>query len=216
MEIGHPLYPVSLKLDGERCLVVGGGRLARHKTDDLLRCGALVHVVSPEWREEFPSDPALTRSTRGFEPADLDGVRVVVSATDDPAVQEVVAREASARGIPCNVVDVNRLCTFYVPAVLRRGSLTVSVATDGKFPLLAVALRDRFAAGLDPDMGRALDRLGEGRARAFARFPDDAPGRLAALERLLTPTALDLIVKGRLEEFETHWNTWNTRLDERG
>ena len=88
-----------------------------------------------------------------FVPADLDGVHLVVAATDDPKVRETVAQSAAARGIPCNVVDVNHLCTFYAPAILRRGAMTISVATDGKFPLLAVAIRDRLAAALGESIG---------------------------------------------------------------
>ena len=84
-----------------------------------------------------------------------------------------MARSAAERGIPCNVVDVNDLCTFYAPAVLRLGSVTISVATEGKFPLLAVAIRDRIAATLGRAVGPALERLSEARNLAWARFPDD-------------------------------------------
>ncbi len=214
-----PLYPIALKLAGERSLVVGGGAIARRKAQDLLTCGALVHVVSPEWREDFDAlgnGGRLSRSTRAFETRDLEGVRVVVAATDDPEVQETVAGEAAARGIPCNVVDVNRLCTFYVPAVLRRGALTVAVTTEGKFPLLAVALRDRIASALGPQIGPALERLGDGRQLAFACHPNDPEKRLATLRALLPERALDLILEGRLPEFEAHWESWKAILPDRG
>ncbi len=192
------LYPIGLKLAGRRCVVVGSGPIARLKAEELLACGAVVQEVA-----------------RDFAPSDLDGVHLVVAATDDRQVQEVVARSADARGIPCNVVDVNHLCTFYAPAVLRRGALTISVATDGKFPLFAVAIRDRIAAALGDSVGPALELLGEGRARACERFPDDPDGRVAALRRLLSAPALESILEGRLDEFEAHWESWKTELSPR-
>lgn len=210
-----PLYPVALKIAGERCLVVGGGTIAFRKAQDLLACGAVLHAVAPDWNEDFRALDAgamLSRSTRPFEARDLDGVVLVVAATDDPEVQETVAREARARGIPCNVVDVNRLCSFYVPAVLRRGALSVAVGTEGKFPLLAVALRDRISDLLGPRIDRALELLGEGREVAFARFPGDPEARVAALRSLLSPRAVDLILEDRLEELAAHYEHWRETL----
>ena len=209
------LYPIALKLAGARCLVVGGGVIALRKTADLLACGADLHVVALEWRAEFAMLEAqgrLTRSTRPFEPSDLDGASLVISATDDPQVQRLVAAEAQRRGIPYNVVDVNDLCSFYVPAVLRRGSLTVAISTDGKFPLLAVALRERLAEVWSTRIAEALDRLAEGRALAFATYPS-APGeRVGALRRLLDARAINAIVAGHLEEFDAHYAAWKATL----
>jgi len=189
------LYPIGLKVGGARCLVVGRGVEATRKRKELQDCGAIVLSIDG-----------------AFAPPDLDGVRLVVAATDDPKVREEVARAAGERGIPCNVVDVNHLCTFYAPAVLRRGGLTVTVATDGKFPLLAVALRDRIAEELGEEVAPALELLGEGRALAAARFPDDPARRLHALRRLLSPDALASILDGRLDAFTAHWKAWKTEL----
>lgn len=192
------LYPIGLKVGGRRCLVVGSGETARRKTEELIDCGAIVHAVAS-----------------AFTPSDLDGVHLVVAAIDDPRIQKAVARSAAARGIPCNVVDVNHLCTFYAPAVLRRGAMTISVATDGKFPLLAVAIRDRFAAALGEAVGPALELLGEGRDLACARFPDDRDERVAALRKLLSSRALEWILAGHLSEFKAHWELWKTELSAR-
>src|SRR5215468_4285037 len=123
------LYPIGLKVAGRNCLVVGEGPAAQRKAQELRECGAIVRAIDD-----------------AFAPSDLDDVCVVIAATDEARLQEAVASAAAARGVPCNVVDVNHLCTFYAPAVLRRGDVTVSVATHGKFPLLAVAIRDRMAA----------------------------------------------------------------------
>jgi len=209
------LYPVLLKLAGRLCLVVGGGAVALHKTRELLRCGATVSVVAPGWPADFGSfdgNPLVSRSTRPFAPLDLGGVHLVVAATDDPETQREVARAAEERGILCNVVDVPALCNFYVPATLRRGSLTVSVSTEGKYPLLAVALRDSLARTLGAHLGPALDRLAEGRGIVRARYPEDPSRRTRALKDLLTDAALTDLVEGRLEAFEAHYRSWNSTL----
>ena len=189
------LYPVGLKLSGRRCLVVGRGETARRKRQELAECGAIVEAIDGS-----------------FVPSDLAGVHLVVAATDDRRLQEDVARGATERGIPCNVVDVNDLCTFYAPAILRRGALTITVATDGKFPLLAVALRDRIAGELGDAIAPALELLGEGRALAVARYPHDPAKRVESLRRLLSPEALESIVEGRLDAFRSHWESWKEEL----
>jgi precorrin-2 dehydrogenase/sirohydrochlorin ferrochelatase len=213
------MYPALLKLAGSRCVVVGGGVVAARKVADLLRCGALVRAVSPEWRTDFSSlqDPAdrtrLVLITRPFQEEDIDGALLVVAATDDRAVQNLVAAEAARRGIPCNVVDVNELSSFYVPATLRRGSLTVSVGTEGKSPLFAVLLRDRLASVIGARTSEGLERLGRGREIVRAWSRDDPARRRAALRRLVTPEAVEDILADRMEAFERHWEGWLGWLD---
>jgi len=197
--------------------VVGGGPVALRKSQELLRCGAFLHVVAPEWPADFTlldGDIHLRRSSRSFEPGDLDGVFLVVAATDDTTIQQAVARGAEQRSILCNVVDVNPLCSFYMPAILRRGSLTVSVSTEGKYPLFAVAVRDRIASMLGPQIGPALDRLAEGRAMVRARYPHEPEKRREALERLLTSQAFEQLLGERSEELEEHWEAWKSSLSD--
>jgi precorrin-2 dehydrogenase/sirohydrochlorin ferrochelatase len=214
-----PLYPVALKLAGRLAVVVGGGAIAQRKTADLLRAGARVWAIAPEWRADFSgleADPdaggRLLRITRGFTAGDLVGAFLVVAATDDVVTQRAVARAAESQGVLCNVVDVNDLCSFYVPATLRRGALAIAVQTDGRFPLLAVALRDRLARLIGPGFAPALDRLAEARADVRRRFPEDAGRRVQELRALFGDEALDLLLGERLDEFETRVDAWRKGL----
>lgn len=214
-EAATEMYPAVLKLNGRRCLVVGGGPIALRKTGELLRGGALVHVVAPDWPADFAlleGNERLRRSSHSFDPSDLEGVFLVVAATDDRATQQAVARGAEERGILCNVVDVPELCSFFFPAILRRGSLVVAVSTEGKSPLLAVAVRDKLAGALGPHLGAALERLAEGRAIVRALYPDDPERRRRALFRLLSPEAAQDLLDGRLDTFKRHWNRWKSSL----
>jgi precorrin-2 dehydrogenase/sirohydrochlorin ferrochelatase len=225
-----PLYPVTLKLEGRQALVVGGGPIALRKAGDLLACGALVRVVAPAFPADFnaleapaarpassraagfPAPGRLVRRTRAFQAADLDGVFIVVAATDDPVVQQAVAEAAAARNVLCNVVDVNDLCSFYVPATLRRGALAVSVSTDGRFPLLAVALRDHLSRLIGEQFGPALERLHAARLAVRSRWPQDAQRRSSTLRDLLNKDALQMVLDNRTDEFARHETSWQTTL----
>jgi len=218
-ESTFPLYPVALKLAGRLAVVIGGGPIALRKTADLLKAGARVWAIAPEWPADFSglegdqdTGGRLLRVTRRFTANDLVGAFLVVAATDDPAVQRAVARAAESQGVLCNVVDVNDLCSFYLPATLRRGALAIAVQTDGRFPLLAVALRDRLARLIGPSFAAALDRLAGARAAARRRFPDDAERRTRELRRLLPDETLDLLLANRLDEFEAHVEQWHRGL----
>ena len=180
MSVGAPLYPVGLVVRGRRCLVVGGGRVAARKIATLLACGAAVTVVAPEVHEatrelaesgaldaidESPLDVQL-RSYRAGEAA---GYRLVVAATGDAAVDDAVYEDAEAAGVWVNVADDPARCSFVLPAVARRGNVTVAVATGGASPALATWLRDRFADELGPWVGELAALLEEARDRVRAR-----------------------------------------------
>lgn len=138
------VYPVGLALEGRTCLVVGGGPLAARKAAGLVRAGAAVHVIAPDVSEEIAALATAVRR-RAFEPGDCIGYRLVVSATGDEGVDAAVAADAEAAGAWINAVDRPALCSVVLPAVLRRGPITIAVSTGGASPTLAGWLRDRIA-----------------------------------------------------------------------
>jgi precorrin-2 dehydrogenase/sirohydrochlorin ferrochelatase len=119
-------YVACLDLTGRRCVVVGSGPLAEEKVDGLAAAGA--EVVAADV----------------YEPSLLDGAWLVVVA--DSGQGERVYSDASERHVFCNVADVPHLCSFILPALHRRGPITVAVSTAGASPALAQHLRDRFAS----------------------------------------------------------------------
>jgi precorrin-2 dehydrogenase/sirohydrochlorin ferrochelatase len=116
---------VCLDLERRDCLVVGGGRVALEKVQGLLECGADVTVVAPEVTPELRALP----------------VRVVERASSIRAVNAVVSDAANERSVPCNVADDPELCSFILPAVVRREPIVVGVSTGGASPALAQRLR---------------------------------------------------------------------------
>jgi siroheme synthase (precorrin-2 oxidase/ferrochelatase) len=97
---------------------------------------------------------------------------------------------------------------------VRRGSLTVSVSTAGKSPLLAVAVRDRLASLLPAELAGGLERLAEARRIVGQLFPFSQADRRRALGALVTREGIDHLMEGRLAEFEAHWERWKTALTE--
>jgi siroheme synthase-like protein len=147
---------------GRRCLVVGGGPVAERKVAGLLEAGARLTVVSPAVTARLADWARAERIRligREYAASDLVGHSVVFVATDDGRVNADVARDARAAGVLVNAADDPAHCDFILPAVLRRGELTVAVSTGGASPALARTVRDELDAYLDREDYAALARV---------------------------------------------------------
>jgi precorrin-2 dehydrogenase/sirohydrochlorin ferrochelatase len=152
-------YPVNLVLDGRRCLVVGGGKIALRKVEGLLECGASVTVVAPRVDGELRRLPGVTVVERPWDPGDMDGMWLVIAATDDPSVNRAVFDEGQRSGVWVNGADDPSNCSFTLPSVVRRGDLQVTVSTGGRSPALATWLRRRLELEIGPEYAVLLDLL---------------------------------------------------------
>lgn len=142
-----PGYPAMLRLVGRPCVVVGGGAVATRKLQALVRAGADVLVVAPdvsEAVERLEGRGAIRVERRAFEPGDLDRVFLTIAATDRRDVNASVMRAARERGVLVNVADDPSACDFLVPAIVRRGDVTLAVSTGGRSPAFARYLREQL------------------------------------------------------------------------
>lgn len=147
--------PVHIKMNNRPCLIVGGSTVAARKCLKLLEYGAQVTVVAPAFCDDPVWQlPQVTTIVTPYNPSRLDGMLLVIAATDDPAVNQTVLDDAASRGILAQRVDHPDAGDFLLPATLRRGALTVSFATDGQNPAFSRALRDEAAARYDDSYGR--------------------------------------------------------------
>ena len=151
-------YMACLDLAGRSVLVVGGGRVGLEKVEGLLDSGAEVTVVAPQIVPELEGLPVVLLR-RGYRAADLEGRFLVVAATSTPSVNRRVFRDAESRSLLCNVVDVPELCSFILPAVLRRDPIAIAVSTGGASPVLAQRLRDDIAGVVTPEHAVLAERL---------------------------------------------------------
>ncbi|MCX5067153.1 uroporphyrinogen-III C-methyltransferase [Micromonospora lupini] len=152
-------YPLGLRLDGRRVVVVGGGAVATRRVPALLDAGADVLLVSPELTPALQARVDAGRLhwvPRRFAPEDLDGAWLVQVAIDDPMAAAAVSAVAAERRIFCVRADDRTAATAWTPAVTRHGPVTVAVFGGGD-PRRAMtvrdAVRDLLAARLAP--GRA-------------------------------------------------------------
>lgn len=174
-------YPVNLLVEGRRCLVVGGGPVAARKVAGLRACGAQVHVIAPSVAEAIKQQPGVTWDERPYDPADLNGRRLVIAATNDHEVNAAVFRDAEAAGVWVNGADDPAHCSFTLPSVIRRGDLLLTVSTGGRSPALAVWLRERLEDEIGPEYEVLLDLLAAEREtiRASGRSSEDVDWRSA-------------------------------------
>ncbi|MDQ1374253.1 MAG: precorrin-2 dehydrogenase [Actinomycetota bacterium] len=169
MPVEARLYPVHLVVDGIPCLVVGGGRIAARKASGLRDCGARVHVVAVRVGPEVRALPGITWEERAYEATDLVGQRLVMAATDDPGVNARVYADGTDAGLWVNSADDPANCSFILPAVARRGPLSVAISTGGHSPALAAWLRHHVETEMGPEYETLLELLSEERARVLAR-----------------------------------------------
>lgn len=192
------LFPIFMKLQGRRCLVVGAGTIALEKISSLLHAEAEIKVVAPAACgavEQLAAEGRISLTRRQFAESDLDGRSIVIAATNLSEVNRTVFLAAQRHGILCNSVDDPPHCDFYFGSVVRRGNLQIAISTAGESPALAQRLRREIDARLPQDAGGWLAEIGQQRREILATHPagQDRKALLHMLaERTLWASEIDL------------------------
>src|SRR5438874_12252538 len=169
------MFPIFLKLEGCRCLVVGAGKVAEGKIRGLLDAGASVEVVAPfavPQIQQWFGQGVLSWQQRVFEPRDLDHASIVIAATPSHEVNTQVFEEAQLRNVLCNSVDDPENCDFYYPAVVQRGDLQIAISTNGRSPALAQRLRQELEEQFGAEYESWVAELGKAREELTAQVLD--------------------------------------------
>lgn len=194
--------PVFLHVRDLECLVVGGGSVAQRKIKGLVEAGISVRVVSPEVNRSIyrlSSKGRVKIQKRTFEERDLDGIKVVIAATDDPLINKRISREAKIRGVICNVVDQPELSDVIMPSVIRRGRLQIAISTGGGSPAMARWMRVRLSRLVGKEYGLAAGILSLLRKKVLSgRGSGHDPGALSY--ELLNSGLIRSCRRGDLEE----------------
>jgi uroporphyrin-III C-methyltransferase / precorrin-2 dehydrogenase / sirohydrochlorin ferrochelatase len=146
----NELFPIFLKLEGRRVLVVGGGPMAASKAASLVAAGADVSVVAPDVCDAIQQLPVAV-ARRAFRESDLAGAWFVVAAAP-PEVNRAVTEAATVRCLFVNAVDDPAHATAYTGGVVKRGPVTIAISTSGQAPALAGLLREAVDNWLPPDL----------------------------------------------------------------
>lgn len=161
------IFPISLKLQQQPCLIVGGGRIAYRKAVLLAKAGAILHVIAPEIEPDLLN---LVQQTQGQyiaedfqQQVNLRDYRLVIAATNDAVVNQQVFEACEAEKVLVNSVDDPPHCRFMVPAIIDRSPLIISVASNGTSPVLSRQIRTQLETLIPHGMGKLAQFSGKWR-----------------------------------------------------
>src|SRR5436309_11229027 len=170
-----PFYIACLRLTGRRCVVVGGGRIGLEKVEGLLACDGDVTLVAPDAVDELRAladEGSIRWARRSYGgPQDLEGVFIVIAATDDTDANIRVYEDAERRAMLVNIVDVPPLCNFILPAIVRTGPLAIAISTAGASPALAKRMKRQIAETYGEPYARLAELLNDARGWAKGTLP---------------------------------------------
>ena len=173
------IFPISLKLQQQPCLIVGGGHIAYRKAVLLHKAGVVIHVIAPDIDANLLQlvEESQGQYIQALYPAQiqLNDYRLVIAATDDYAVNTQVFEDCEALKILVNSVDDPPHCRFMVPAIVDRSPLVISVASNGTSPVLSRQIRTQLETSIPHGMGKLAEFSGKWRAAVKAKIsnPDE-------------------------------------------
>lgn len=162
---GNTLFPIFLKLEKFRVLIVGGGYVGLEKIRAVLTnspqtpvtlVGAHISQAIRDYARDYPRVVLIEKS---FESTDLDGQQFAIAATDDRVLNEQIRDLAAERGILCNVADTPELCDFYLSSIVQKGDLKIAISTNGKSPTVAKRLKETFQEALPDELDQILQKM---------------------------------------------------------
>jgi siroheme synthase-like protein len=162
---GNTLFPVFLKLEGIRVLIVGGGKIGLEKIQAVLTNCPTAHVVLvapnilPEISILAAQFPTVELRQRAFLEEDLEDTGLVITATGDRVLSEQIRKGAGKRNLLVNVADTPDLCDFYLGSVVRKGDLKIAVSTNGKSPTMAKRIKEVMNDAIPDETQEVLENL---------------------------------------------------------
>lgn len=184
--------------------MVGGGRVGARKVDTLLKCGAIVTVVSPEATSplaRLAEAGRIVLERREYRSSDVKGQFLVIGATDDERLNRQIHADAERLNLLCNIADRPEICNFILPAIVRRGDFMMAISTAGKSPAFAKHMRRRLEAQFGPEYGVLLDLMGAIRQKLLAEAHEPEAHK-PLFERLIDGDLLELVKTGEKDRID--------------
>ena len=197
-------YPIHLDIQNRNCLVVGGGQVGTRKVMTLLKCGAKVTVVSPvisETLKDLEKSASLTLKARPYRSADLEGMFLVIGATDDETLNQQVSSDAESRNTLCNIADRPAVCNFILPSIVQRDDLVITVSTSGRSPALAKKLRKTLECQFGPEYGDFLQLLGAIRKKLLSQAHEPEVHK-PLFEQLINSNLIEMIQEDKIKDID--------------
>ena len=194
--------PIFFKISQKQCLVVGGGDIALRKINLLLKAGATIECIAPNFCKALVDRSAvddLTLTKKPFSATDIQNQALLISATNDTKLNAEVSRLAFAANIPVNVVDSPELSSFIMPSIVDRSPLLIAISSGGKAPVLARIIRAKLETIVPSAYGRLAEIAGEYRQQVKDKF-SHIKDRRAFWESVLSGNIAEKVFTGRITE----------------
>ena len=179
-----PYFPLYINIEEKDILIVGGGKVALRKCEKLLPFKPRIHIVAPDICDELAALSYKYRTasaenaykiniySRAFNKKDLNDKALCIAASDDNILNQHISRLCRDVSMPVNVVDCPELCTFFFPALINDGELSVGISTSGKSPVAARELKNLLSDALPENIGDIISYMGTVRPRIIELIPD--------------------------------------------
>lgn len=183
-------FPFFVDIEGKKCLIVGGGKIAYQKALGLVEYGPTITVAAPEILPEMErlsekKQGKLYLKYRTFKDSDLADVDFVVAGTSDETLNRRISHLCREQNIPVNVVDVQEECSFIFPALIKDENIVVGISTSGDSPTIAKYLKKHFQEVIPHGFGELSRQLGLYRDMVKKQV------REAGIRKLIFTTMLD-------------------------
>ena len=195
-------YPVHLNIENRNVLVVGGGGVGTRKVKMLLECGARVTVVSIESSRELrelAESGDIDLEQRSYRSEDLNGMFLVIGATNDMKLNRRISNDAEQLNTLCNIADRPEVCNFILPSIVRREDLVITVSTSGKSPAMAKKLRKALEYQYGEEYGKLLRLMGAVRKKLL-RQAHEPEAHKPLFEQLINSDLLSMIQENKIND----------------
>lgn len=178
MTTENTLFPIFLRLDKLTILLIGGGDVAHEKLTAVLKCYRNAKItmvatkINKDVRQLALSALNVTINEKELDLSDFNDQRLIIAATGNSSLNEMIYREAGYRNIPVNIADKPELCDFYLGSIVSKGDLRIAISTNGKSPTLAKRLREFFENNLPDELEEVINNLGVIRKKLQGNFKE--------------------------------------------
>lgn len=197
-------YPVHLDINNRNVLVVGGGGVGTRKVKTLVDCGARVTVVSREVTtklQDLAASGEINLEQRSYRSEDLNGMFLVIGATNDMKLNRQISNDAEELNTLCNIADRPEVCNFILPSIVRRDDLVITISTSGKSPAMAKKLRKSLENQYGEEYGTLLRLMGTIRKKLL-RQAHEPEAHKPLFEQLINSDLIEMIQAGKIDEID--------------
>ena len=194
--------PIFIDIIKKPCLVVGGGDIAYRKITLLLKANARITCVSPRCCDgiaQLAKDNKINLLIKDFEPSDINTQMLIVSATDNTALNTQVSQLAKSANIPVNVVDSPDLCSFIMPSIVDRSPIVIAISSAGKAPVLARLIRAKLESTIPNAYGKLAALAGNFRDQVKTKF-NNIEDRRYFWEKVFSGVVAEKVFAGKIDE----------------